>query len=44
MFGLWEVYNIEDFELRYFVFGVNLEFLMIFKVWLEECGIVVIGS
>ena len=44
MLGLWEVHNIEDFEPRHFAFGVNLEFLMTSKVWLEERGIAVIGS
>lgn len=44
MLGLWEVNNIEDFELRHFAFGVNLEFLMTSKAWLEERGIEVIGS
>ncbi|ACK63736.1 fosfomycin resistance protein [Bacillus thuringiensis Sbt003] len=44
MLGLWEVHNIEDFEPRHFAFGVNLEFLMTSKAWLEERGIAVIGS
>ncbi|ANS48610.1 fosfomycin resistance protein [Bacillus thuringiensis] len=44
MLGLWEVHNIEDFEPRHFAFGVNLEFLMTSKAWLEERGITVIGS
>lgn len=44
MLGLWEVNNIEDFELKHFAFGVNLEFLMTSKAWLEERGIEVIGS
>ncbi|MED2764450.1 MULTISPECIES: VOC family protein [Bacillus cereus group] len=44
MLGLWEVHNIEDFEPRHFAFGVNLEFLMTSKAWLEERGIEVIGS
>ena len=39
MLGLWEVHNIEDFEPRHFAFGVNLEFLMTSKAWLEERGI-----
>ncbi|PGD67768.1 fosmidomycin resistance protein, partial [Bacillus toyonensis] len=44
MLGLWEVHNIEDFEMKHFAFGVELEFLKTSKLWLENRGIEVVGS
>ena len=44
MLGLWEMHTNEEFETKYFAFRVDLEFLKISKLWLEERGIGVVGS
>lgn len=44
MLGLWEVHSNEDFEMKHFAFRVDVEFLKISKLWLENRGIEVVGS
>ncbi|PDM36720.1 fosmidomycin resistance protein, partial [Bacillus cereus] len=44
MLGLWEVHSNEDFEMKHFAFRVDVAFLKISKLWLENRGIEVVGS
>ncbi len=44
MLGLWEVHSSEDFEMKHFAFRVDVAFLKVSKLWLENRGIEVVGS